>query len=133
MTRRAVRRLAWIGVALCLVVLALGVMVRLLGPTPGITEENVGRIRAGMTMEEVEAILGREPDGWVTMGKRRLAAVWHSETGVAFVNPNTDGRVGSASFWEEPDPQGAYRTWFRDNFSPQSPDPLNCLRSLLGW
>jgi hypothetical protein len=59
MMRRTVWRLAWVGGALCLVGLAFGVTVRLLGPEPpGVTEANVKKIRPGMDLQEVEAILG---------------------------------------------------------------------------
>src|SRR5262249_5774649 len=58
MTRRRMRRLAWVGVALCLVLMALGVTERLLAPLPGVTEENLGRVRSGMTVAEVEALFG---------------------------------------------------------------------------
>jgi hypothetical protein len=57
--RRLVRRLAWGGGALSAVVLALGLTVRLLGPEPpGVSEANVRQIKPGMTIPEVEAILG---------------------------------------------------------------------------
>ncbi|HYT90668.1 MAG TPA: hypothetical protein VEL76_18315 [Gemmataceae bacterium] len=56
--KRWVRRLTWVGVALCLVALALGVTERLLGPSPGVIEANVRRIRPGMTLGEVKEIMG---------------------------------------------------------------------------
>jgi hypothetical protein len=62
MKRRSVRRLARVGVALCVVALAFGVTGRLVW-RPGVTESNVGRIREGMTLREVEVILGRKADG----------------------------------------------------------------------
>jgi hypothetical protein len=51
------RRLLLFGLAAGLIVLAVGTW--LLWPQPtAITEENYGKIRVGMTREEVEAILG---------------------------------------------------------------------------
>jgi hypothetical protein len=40
--------LVWVGVALTVVALALGVTERLLRPAPTVTEANVGRLREGM-------------------------------------------------------------------------------------
>ncbi len=60
-TYRRVRWLAWLGVGVCVVVLALGITEWLLippGEPPGVTESNVRRLRRGMTLEEVEAVLG---------------------------------------------------------------------------
>jgi len=50
------------GVALCLVALALGVTERLLEPPPGVTETNLRRLRKGMTLREGEAVFGRPAD-----------------------------------------------------------------------
>jgi hypothetical protein len=67
--KRTIRRVAWVGVALCLVALALGVTVRLLGPEPaGVNEANVARIKPGMTLREVEEILGGPAHTWLSVG-----------------------------------------------------------------
>jgi hypothetical protein len=52
-----------LGVGITLVALALVVTDQLLTPplTPGVTEANVNRLRVGMTVTEVEAILGPLP------------------------------------------------------------------------
>jgi hypothetical protein len=83
MTRRTLRRLAWMGVAVCVVAVALGVTERLLAPTPSVTEANVGRLRKGMTLREVEAILGTThqmgPSGhgaWERVWVRRSGCAW---------------------------------------------------------
>jgi hypothetical protein len=60
--RQLVRRTAWVGIALTIVVLAFGVTTRLLTLIPGVTEENVRRIHIGMTAKQVAAILGEPVD-----------------------------------------------------------------------
>jgi hypothetical protein len=62
MKRRFLRRLTAVCLALCVVVLAFGLTVRLLALIPGLTEENVRRIHIGMSAREVAAILGEPPD-----------------------------------------------------------------------
>jgi hypothetical protein len=122
MKRRTVRQLAWVGVALCLVALALGVTVRVLEPPPGVTAANVLRIRPGMRPDVVERILGSchiggpaagSPDGkgarvWVIPGGKWKAVV--------VVYSDANDRVISVEHDFEHDPT-----------------PLDRLRSLLGW
>ncbi len=50
------------GVALVLVALAFLLTDWLLTPPPGVTEANVKRLRPGMTVEQIEAILGQRLD-----------------------------------------------------------------------
>jgi hypothetical protein len=52
------RRVYLLGIGLALVALALAVTDWALSLQPGVTEANVRRIRLGMTLEQVEAILG---------------------------------------------------------------------------
>jgi hypothetical protein len=52
------RRVYLLGVGLALVALGLAVTDAVMGPSPKVTEANARRIRSGMTMREVEAILG---------------------------------------------------------------------------
>jgi hypothetical protein len=128
MTKRAVRRLAWVGVALTVVALGFGVTMRLLEPTPGVTEPNLRRIRDGMTLAEVEAIFGRPadvegrgvselgPGSWVTRGWRGQgwdASVWFAED---------SGRV-----------DGVYRYQGGIGLPLDEGGPLDRLRSLFGW
>src|SRR5262245_55713008 len=47
-----------LGVGIYLITMGFLVTVAILGPTPGVTEGNLRRIREGMTMQQVEAILG---------------------------------------------------------------------------
>jgi hypothetical protein len=124
MKRRTVRRLAWVGVALCAVALALGVTERLVW-RPGVTPANVRRVRVGMTLDEVEALMGcpahlafdLDREG-VPIGDRRYRWLrnWTAED--AGVNAEFDeaGRVQAvnAVVWREP-------------------SAFESLRSLLGW
>src|SRR4051794_40059365 len=93
MKRRSVRRLAWVGVALCLVALALGVTVRLLEPPPGVTEANVRRIRLGMTLAEVEAVLGQPPDSCEAETEEVWSATWSGEEGDVDVTFDEKDRI----------------------------------------
>jgi hypothetical protein len=52
-----------LGVGIAVVALAFVVTDWMIGPTPGVTEANARRIKPGMTMSQVEAILGG-PGGW---------------------------------------------------------------------
>jgi hypothetical protein len=52
------RRVYWLGVGITLVALVFALTNYVIGPSPGVTEANAGRIRNGMTMKEVETILG---------------------------------------------------------------------------
>jgi hypothetical protein len=47
-----------LGVGIAVVALAFAVTDCVIGPAPGVTEANARRIRPGMTLREVEAILG---------------------------------------------------------------------------
>jgi hypothetical protein len=107
--RRTVRRLAWVGLALTAVALALGVTVSLLDLLPGVTEANVRRIQPGMLPAEVEALLGGPPvevgiESWPDVRRAlkdwpgRGAWVWTGKNGAAWVNMTIDGRVLRASW-----------------------------------
>jgi hypothetical protein len=117
--RRLVRRLAWAGVALTVVALAFGVMVRLLEPPPGVTEANLRRIREGMTLRDVEAILGpvNEEVSWTGGTPCQGIQSWSGETGFVFVF--FDEKTGKVN-----------RTL--SMLRPAPPGPLNGLRSLFG-
>ncbi len=71
------RRVYLLGVGLALVAGAFAATHELLGPWPGATEANVRRIRKGMTLEQVEAILG----GKGSWGNRPPTAPIPSPTG----------------------------------------------------
>jgi hypothetical protein len=100
--KRKVRRLAWVGVALCVVLLALGVTERLLEPSPGVTDANLRRIRNGMTLNEVEGILGGPAykwGSWVNLdtGEKYSKREWQGPAGHAIVSFSEDGRVTNVS------------------------------------
>src|SRR5262245_36934430 len=70
----------------------------LLAGPPAVTEANVGRIKEGMTLGRVEAILGRlAPDEraprWHLDGRLGGARYWPARAGGALVNFDEDDRV----------------------------------------
>ena len=70
------RRVYLLGVGLALVALALAFTDWALSFQPGVTEANVKRIKPGMTMREVEGILGGAGRARVTIteGGREISA-----------------------------------------------------------
>jgi hypothetical protein len=108
-------RVFLLGVALCLLTLAFLLTDRLVYP-PGITEANVRRIRPGMRVADVEALLG---------GKARIGPAFHlwvGEEGEAVVKIGADGRVEWAGFLHS-----ALRP------SPTASTLFARLRTWLGW
>jgi hypothetical protein len=104
------------GVGLALVALAFVATEAALGPRPGVTAANVERIRPGMPLADVEALLG---------GKARVGPAFHlwvSDSGEAVVRVGADGRAEWAAFLHGP---------LRP--SPPQPGPLARLRAWLGW
>jgi hypothetical protein len=80
-----------LGLGLALIGLALAVTDWVIGTAPGVTEANVRRIRPGMTLEQVEAILGQDhwpAGGFGTIHFSMSEKIWH-------------GADGSASVWFE--------------------------------
>jgi hypothetical protein len=96
------RALLWLA-GLALVVGALLLTDRLLW-TPGLTEDNVRRIRPGMTLVEVEALLGGpaswEMDMWEGQGGAELGyrwlRHWRAEGATVDVQFRADGTVMAA-------------------------------------
>ncbi|HYT90030.1 MAG TPA: hypothetical protein VEL76_15090 [Gemmataceae bacterium] len=131
--KRWTRRVAWVGIALTVVVLALGVTERLLWQ-PGVTEANVRRLRAGMTLQEVENLLGG-PSG-------NYSRIPDEEAGLWTIDPNRPdlnrqffiGRevwIGDAvavAVWF--DAQG--RVVRKESYQTLNRGPLQGLRDLLG-
>jgi hypothetical protein len=114
-----------LGVGVALVALAFVVTDWVIGPTPGVTEANVRRIRMGMRVAEVDALLGgpapftKYEDFFTESETRILIYCWWGETGKALVfTQEKSGRVLCAE-WEPSD-------------EPR-PSPLSRLRSWFGW
>jgi hypothetical protein len=113
------RRVYLLGLGLALVALALAVTDWALSLQPGVTKANAKRIRPGMTLRQVEAILGgpgtflgkehpRSPENHV---------LWESVDAWALVGFDQRGRVMSAICFPQ----------------EQRPPPLARLRAWLGW
>ncbi len=127
MTRRTARQLVWVGIALCVVALALGVTWRFLGLTPGVTDANFRRVRSGMTVAEVETILGPHPGLGrpLQVGEVISGLLWRGEQVEGFVWLGDDGRATHAS-WHDREGRVSYST-------PGGKSPLAPLRALFGW
>jgi hypothetical protein len=117
------RALLWLA-GLALVALALLLTDRLLW-RPGLTEDNVRRIRPGMALAEVEALLGGPATAtidWQAEGGPlaqmgiRWQRHWRAEGAVVDVQFFADGTVMVAGGRERP-----------------HPGPLARLRAWLGW
>jgi hypothetical protein len=114
------RRVYLLGVGLALVALALAFTDWALSLQPGVTEANSRRIRAGMSLAEVESLLGR-PAGWAQRTDRcggDWLRKWGCPRGEVIVLSSPDDRVMRAAF--HPNPAGL-------------PSPLARLRAWLGW
>jgi hypothetical protein len=132
------RRRLLLGAGLLAVLAFAGVLLapRLLAPEPGVTAENFQRIRKGMTLEEVEAILG-QPGSWGNQPPSRFGAddgpvrkVWSNrrDTVIILAVPIQVG-------------DGRRRVWsgtllnIHDHTSAELTDPdwFGRLRDWLGW
>jgi hypothetical protein len=127
MKRRSVRRLAWVGVALCVVALAFGVTVRVLEPPPGVTEANFARLRLGMTQERVESIVGRSPDDSYAKSPEWNECMWRDEQA---------GTLLHVFFWKNGLLYACFGCRGKDDKKLKECDSSpsrDRLRSLLGW
>jgi hypothetical protein len=137
------KRVVSFGITACVLLLAFGLTKRLLGPAPGITQENSQRVRAGMTYQEVEAIFGGPPQKATDVfpprgmfrgnpvpqlaGKDGVALLdWAGEHGRACVVIQ-NGRVENV-LWTGWDEEGRWT----DALLPQ-PSLLDRVRSFLGF
>jgi hypothetical protein len=128
------RRVYLLGIALALVALGLVLTDALLW-RPEATETNLRRIRPGMTLREVEAILGGPADRTYDIRRfprhmremyyrpgEKWTRGWAGSHGEAIVNFDDEDRV-SSTCWDEV-----------ENTDPDStPSPLARLRTWLGW
>jgi hypothetical protein len=105
------RRVYLLGVGLALVALALAFTDWALSLRPGVTEANVRRIRAGMTIREVEALLGGPKTG---LTEPAIASFWRGDSGEALVVFSSTDRVTDK--------------WFRPS-SKARPGPFARLRA----
>jgi hypothetical protein len=130
MTKRFVRGAACVGIAVCMVALAFGLTLWLLGLTTAVTRTNVERIQPGMSRAEVEAILGgpglREPwDNWSAFGKfigEKHIYRWTGAHGVARIEFASSG--GRCDLVRSADFEATWRSNRRD--------PMRSLRAWLG-
>ena len=91
------RRIYWLTFAAC-VGLAVFWGVRLLTPPHRINRESLEKIQVGMTLDEVEAILGVPPGEYAT---KECGIEWVGDEGAIHVMLNPEGRV-SYKAWLEP-------------------------------
>src|SRR5262245_48009928 len=122
------RRVYLLGLGVALVGLALAFTDWALSLRPGVSEQNVKRIRPGMTLAEVEALLGGRAgeehplEEWagpvVRAWARHWGRFWRGAAGRAEVCFDRDERVEWAAF--RPAPGG-------------TTGPLARLRAWLGW
>ncbi len=118
---RRKRFLLWAFVAVGAVALGLLTVVAWTSPRPGVTRENYDRITYGMTLAEVQGLLGGEGEEWQSMGNT-LVRTWRG-----------DGLTVNVSF------QGgrvSQRAWTKDGHgeseAPPEPFPARLLR-VLPW
>jgi hypothetical protein len=119
-------------------------VVVLTRPRPGVTEENYGRIAYGMTLAEVQGLLGGEGEDVEPMGNTfvrpplgMMRAIWVAKEepmGNTFVRTwRRDGLTVYVSFQ---DGRVSQRAWMKDgqgeNEVPPEPFPARLLR-LLPW
>jgi hypothetical protein len=111
-----------LGVGLALIGLALAVTAWVIGPTPGVTEANSRRIQEGMTMKEVEVILGGSGQWRWSIEEGMYETRAYDWTGAAGVVV-----VSSRGSW------GGPRCVFESRFyRTADPIPLERLRTWLG-
>jgi hypothetical protein len=101
---RRKRLLLWAFVAVGAVALGLLTVVVLTSPRPGVTEENYGRITYGMTLAEVQGVLGGEGEEPEPMGN-------------TFVRPPLGMMRAIWAAGEEPMGSTLVRTWRGDRLT----------------
>ncbi len=135
------RRMYVLGVALTLVALALAVTDWALSLQPGVTERNVNRVREGMSVSEVEALMGKPHVPGVSMLVKGSGRVrwytslycWVGSDGIACLLLRPDGRAWRAVWFHRDSPEGGAPFVTLTAGKPASPGPLVRLRAWLGW
>lgn len=101
MTRR---RLLLFAAAACLLLAAPFVVRWATTPEPGVTRRNFGRLHAGMTMDEIEAVLGRAADQ-TEMEPTFTRYTWDSDEGRVWIMINKNqpwlSQVPQGGFWKK--------------------------------
>jgi hypothetical protein len=132
------RRVFLLGIGIAAVALAFAVTDTIIGPAPGVTAANARRIRPGMKLREVEAILGAR-GGWIggdtastIFGPERYR--WTGPDAEVTVVFTSGGLAGSD--WHAPRVVANGVTFARDEFPHHllvRPSLRERLRSWLGW
>jgi hypothetical protein len=118
-------RVYLLGLGVALAALALALTDWALSLQPGVTERNVRRVRPGMTLEEVDAILGgqvRLPG--LQVNGESFPCQWVGAEGTAHV------RFGWFDVWEQPTLKVRDATFER---ATARANPFSRLRAWLGW
>jgi hypothetical protein len=121
------RQVVAVGIGACLIALAWGLTNSLLGPTAAVTEANFKRVQEGMTIEEVEALLG--PPQMTGASSNAMATLppnfWFTEDFVYTVSYDLEGQVLYTRRYS------AKRFPLRPSL-PQQKTPIERVRSWLG-
>jgi hypothetical protein len=117
------RRVYLLGLAVVLVGGALTLTHELLGPWQGVNERNARRIKRGMTMSEVETLLGGPG-----------AKVAEAQFGRRFLLYHWEGAEGVVAVWFEPRSSEGGDLVLSVTFEgADGQQPLQRLRDWLGW
>src|SRR6516162_6398504 len=108
---------SWLGGAAAAAVCACLVLAVVL-PGPGVTKASFDQIEDGMSFEQVNAVLGRPPDGIQVKGKapprnglneaplrkdpKEVCYYWKGDQGIAYVAFSSDIRVKYKDWKEQP-------------------------------
>lgn len=135
---RRKRLLLWVFVAVGAVALGLLTVIVLTSPKPGVTQENYRRITYGMTLAEVQGLLGGEGEELEPMGNNfvrpplgMMRTIWASREPMSNIFVRTwrgDGLTVYVSF------QGggvSQRAWMKDGQGESEAPPEPFLARLL--
>lgn len=126
------KRVFLLGVGILLVGFAFAATDQYLAALPGVTERNVQRIQPGMSLEEVEALLGRPADSLYLLGP---GPTWDGKCGTCM-----EARMRRVRQWSQAD--GSVQVQFTvhddrvtgaDYHRAAQNGPLRRLSAWLGW